>query len=1256
MDEIAPKDNIYFNLSSHPNALEKIKKLLNIYKTMLIQDQYYYSRLMDFGKQIVQIIEYKDPKNGYKLFNDSIKLVFETLFEIVLKSKRNDSLYVIARIDTHLEEVIKKAKPPDIKNLNLFLLNKIIECANHIAKNGDRIDEIEINKKSDITDEKYCSELFCNFIRSVFIEYITSEIKDKTCIKPCLDLITALLGLNKKSGELWYLVKELFYKENFYLLKDHKEETAQILAKLLDCAISFNEKDEDLNDDERKQLDYLKQTLEYYKERVVPFPDVTKSIQTCLIKNSVLKPIELNITNEHYYEIVHEICEDLVSFEDYSFNKNDLDYLVKVFNLAISPDIFDSIQLGQIDEYSRRLRFYQSFYENIFKSLEKRNDISNLLNESFIRLVDVCVEKNEFVNEFKRDEFTINYNIMMSLAKNSIERKNSNLKLVEKLIDFFFFSYESINSDEFKSNFYELIETVSQNYTNRLANHSDKLWEYYIKTKNDRLVEAIKNIFRLIKDKFIQSYHVSFTELMLDSKSSVNDFYNILLTIAEHKVEYFFKKAKSGELIFIELIGKAKLKNTKNEISDLTLVGGLFAIINQNLLKQNTLSSADKAVLFENRKKFLRILFVNGETDTKVLSIEHYGLDLLVRLIYDLNYYIIMNIEGDKNAKLNEIVMDAFDLFKKIAKKEAAIMLILIRHIAELDNRAHASLLKDKKEVFIKIKNDKKLYSVVEIKDAVDALLDLIEGRNLESIDTKVNQNASSINGINKDLNEKNAKIQNLDKNVKQHELKITNINQNINGINEKIGEIDETLDEHGAKIETIDAKTLLNVPLWCKDIAKAISNKNEWVLVAKRLNFNEKDIKGWLNQPDPCMSMFQEWFIVNKTSDAIYGLLKVFKELNKPNCVKIIQSNINLVEKNNRVYLNEDEVDFELINNPPQIFISYEWSSKDKAELLKKHLYDKLNEPVPTKSNQKPTKANASSLYKKLNIWFDDGNMGGGVSMNNRIDRGLRVCHILLCLITEEASKDQTCLNQISLAVQLGKPIIPLLLDSKLKWPPAGSLGPILSEYLFIRFFQRLPKEATNDERYWPADKFEELAMQVKQLIPTSALSNQAVASSLGGKPPEVFISYQWDKQKQIINLYKKLTGTGLTVWLDVHQMAGGDSLYDKIDRGIRNCCLVISCVTTKYGLSANCRKEIALADALSKPIIPLLLEGGMAYPPAGPMAPSLSVIECIDFTDQQRQDNWDGQPFDKLVERMQKHLPEATVRAVKSKACLIS
>jgi len=119
---------------------------------------------------------------------------------------------------------------------------------------------------------------------------------------------------------------------------------------------------------------------------------------------------------------------------------------------------------------------------------------------------------------------------------------------------------------------------------------------------------------------------------------------------------------------------------------------------------------------------------------------------------------------------------------------------------------------------------------------------------------------------------------------------------------------------------------------------------------------------------------------------------------------------------------------------------------------------------------------------------------------------------------------------------------------------------------------------------------------------------------------------------------------------------MGGGDSLYDKIDRGLRNCLVVVSCVTVKYGLSANCRKEIALADSLSKPILPILLES-MDYPPSGPMAPTLSVLKYTDFTKAiNEQETWNGESFKELLERIQPHLPSDIVEKTRSKACLIS
>lgn len=177
---------------------------------------------------------------------------------------------------------------------------------------------------------------------------------------------------------------------------------------------------------------------------------------------------------------------------------------------------------------------------------------------------------------------------------------------------------------------------------------------------------------------------------------------------------------------------------------------------------------------------------------------------------------------------------------------------------------------------------------------------------------------------------------------------------------------------------------------------------------------------------------------------------------------------------------------------------------------------------------------------------------------------------------------------------------------------------------------------------------------MQLKQLIPFSLNRHSNLNQD---KPsPEVFISYHWDKQKQVIALYEKLVDLGLTCWLDIKEMGGEDSLYDKIDRGIRNCRVVVSIVTVKYGMSANCRKEVALADAIGKPIVPVVLDQELTYPLVGPMAPTLSVLEYLDFSASADDLIWDSDRFNELLERLKVHFSPVTVQRVTSKACVIS
>lgn len=109
----------------------------------------------------------------------------------------------------------------------------------------------------------------------------------------------------------------------------------------------------------------------------------------------------------------------------------------------------------------------------------------------------------------------------------------------------------------------------------------------------------------------------------------------------------------------------------------------------------------------------------------------------------------------------------------------------------------------------------------------------------------------------------------------------------------------------------------------------------------------------------------------------------------------------------------------------------------------------------------------------------------------------------------------------------------------------------------------------------------------------------------------------------------------------MDIYQMGGGDSLYDKIDKGMRGCKAVVSCVTQKYSLSANCRREVSLADALKKPIIPLLMEQ-IKWPPDGPMSMLFTELLFINFyRDEAIQMTWTGEKFDEFVNKLNQFVP---------------
>lgn len=121
---------------------------------------------------------------------------------------------------------------------------------------------------------------------------------------------------------------------------------------------------------------------------------------------------------------------------------------------------------------------------------------------------------------------------------------------------------------------------------------------------------------------------------------------------------------------------------------------------------------------------------------------------------------------------------------------------------------------------------------------------------------------------------------------------------------------------------------------------------------------------------------------------------------------------------------------------------------------------------------------------------------------------------------------------------------------------------------------------------------------------------------SELRFNKPVAFISYQWGSQDKVLKLREYLEVNKIPCWIDIRNMGGGDELKTEIDKGIRAAKLMISCVTEAYTESKTCQQEVALADALRKPIVPVLMEP-LPWPPAGSMAMPFAPLIYVDCTE---------------------------------------
>ena len=90
----------------------------------------------------------------------------------------------------------------------------------------------------------------------------------------------------------------------------------------------------------------------------------------------------------------------------------------------------------------------------------------------------------------------------------------------------------------------------------------------------------------------------------------------------------------------------------------------------------------------------------------------------------------------------------------------------------------------------------------------------------------------------------------------------------------------------------------------------------------------------------------------------------------------------------------------------------------------------------------------------------------------------------------------------------------------------------------------------------------------------------------------PYIFLSYASADREWALHIADRLEGQGLSVWTDLHSIAGGASWSAEIVRGIKGCTALVVLCSPASMASPNVHRELNLGVVENRPILPLLLE----------------------------------------------------------------
>ncbi|GFT80972.1 protein neuralized [Nephila pilipes] len=209
------------------------------------------------------------------------------------------------------------------------------------------------------------------------------------------------------------------------------------------------------------------------------------------------------------------------------------------------------------------------------------------------------------------------------------------------------------------------------------------------------------------------------------------------------------------------------------------------------------------------------------------------------------------------------------------------------------------------------------------------------------------------------------------------------------------------------------DADFSQEEPPWISVVGKMLIRANtgqDWIALAKRLGYNEREIRRFAEETIPPVAVLNNWIDSNgRTRYCIDLLITCLEQMSRQDVADYIFA----------------ELGPELPS--PPVFISYQWESQETVLHLRRRIE-----------------------LAGFPCWMDVGNLQGGEALYGKIYEGINKAKVVLCCLTPRYVLSPLCTREMSLADVLRKPIVPIILEP-MPWPPPGALALILSSLVYI-------------------------------------------------------------------------------------------------------------------------------------------------------------------------------------------------------------